>query len=207
MNSKTLIETGFAEWFPLKTLTHSNLPADQGIVVAIVDKELSGKEESDILYIGRTKKPVKKILGGYLAGYGGKNNKKINKMLFDQGYIEKASIGWMITDKPRIMQEELLMKYKEEHNDVPAWNAKKKPSVKLKETPTFRRKRAPAYKKKPAPSELVAAPKPNAKSKTAPSRKARATLAATEKAEMPKKEVTGAEAPETAKSSDTGTTT
>ncbi|HYA78347.1 MAG TPA: hypothetical protein VEF91_06475, partial [Verrucomicrobiae bacterium] len=89
MNSKTLIETGFAEWFPLKTLTHSKLPSDKGSVIVIVDQELSGKPESDILYIGRTKKPVKRILGGYLAGYGGKNTKKINQMLFDEGYIER----------------------------------------------------------------------------------------------------------------------
>ena len=45
---------------------------------------LTGKPESDILYIGRTKKPGKRILGGYLAGYGGKNTKKINQMLLDE---------------------------------------------------------------------------------------------------------------------------
>ena len=43
MNSKTLTETGFCEWLPLKTLTLSNLPADKGSVIVIVDKELSGK--------------------------------------------------------------------------------------------------------------------------------------------------------------------
>ena len=200
MNSKTLMETGFLEWFPLKTLTHSNLPADQGIVVVIADEELSEKQESDILYIGRTKKPVKKILGGFLAGYGGKNNKKINKMLFDEGYIEKACIGWMKADKPRIMQEELLMKFKEEHKDVPAWNAKKKLNVKLKETPAFRRKQASAYKKKPASSEGAVETKPRAAS----SRKSKATHARVpEKTEMPKKEETSAEAPAAAKSPDT----
>lgn len=198
------METGFIEWFPLKTLTHANLPADQGIVVVIVDTELSGKPESDVLYIGRTKKPVKKIFGGFLGGYGGKNTKKINQMLFDEGYIEKASIGWVKTDKPRIMQEELLVKYKAEHNDVPAWNAKKKLNVKLKETPAFNRKQAPAYKKKPAPSEAAVAPKP-AKRKTAPSKKSKANLPSSEKTEMPKKEETGAEA-EAAKPSDTGMT-
>ena len=91
MNSKTLMETGFSEWLPLKTLALANLPSDKGAVIIIVDKELSGKQESDILYIGRTKKPSKRILGGYLAGYGGKNTKKINQMLFNQGYIEKAA--------------------------------------------------------------------------------------------------------------------
>ena len=55
MNSTTLIETGFTEWFPLKTLTFSNLPPNKGSVIIIVDRELSEKPESDILYIGRTK--------------------------------------------------------------------------------------------------------------------------------------------------------
>lgn len=206
MNSKTLTETGFSEWFPLKTLTHANLPADQGVVVVIVDKELFGKQESDILYIGRTKKPVKKIFGGFLGGYGGKTTKKINELLLDEGYMEKACIGWMKTDKPRIMQEELLMKYKEEYGDVPVWNAKKKPSVKLKETPAFRRKQAPAYKNKPAPVEETAK-KSSAKPKTAPSRKPKATLTMPEKAEMQKKEETAPEPTETAKSSDTGMAT
>ena len=123
----------FSEWLPLKTLTLSNLPADKGSVIVIVDKELSGKPESDILYIGRTKKPAKRILGGYLAGYGGKNTKKINQMLFDEGYIEKAAISWILTDKPRIMQEELLAKFKEDHGEFPVWNAKKKLNVKPKQ--------------------------------------------------------------------------
>ena len=175
MNSKTLIETGFSEWFPLKTLTHSNLPADKGSVIVIVDKELSGKPESDILYIGRTKKPVKRILGGYLAGYGGKNTKKINQMLFDEGYIEKAAISWILTDKPRIMQEELLAKFKEEHGEFPVWNAKKKLNIKPKEAPAFKPKKAPALKTKAAPTKamLSQVTKPGPKPKTASTKKPR----------------------------------
>ena len=173
MNSKTLIETGFSEWFPLKTLTLSNLPSDKGSVIVIVDKELSGKPESDILYIGRTKKPVKRILGGYLAGYGGKNTKKINQMLFDEGYIEKAAISWILTDKPRIMQEELLAKFKEDHGELPIWNTKKKLNVKPKGTPAFKPKKAPALKTKTATPKAIAAPvtKPSPKPKIASTKK------------------------------------
>ncbi len=171
MNSKTLIETGFVEWFPLKTITHSNLPSDKGSVIIIVDKELAGKPESDILYIGRTKKPVKRILGGYLAGYGGKNTKKINQLLFDEGYIEKAAISWILTDKPRIMQEELLAKFKEDHGELPIWNTKKK-NVKPKRTPAFKPKKAPALKTKTATPKAIAAPvtKPSPKPKIASQR-------------------------------------
>ena len=209
MNSKTLIETGFSEWFPLKTLTHSNLPSDKGSVIIIVDKELSGKPESDILYIGRTKKPVKRILGGYLAGYGGKNTKKINQMLFDEGYIEKAAIGWILTDKPRIMQEELLAKFKEDHGELPIWNTKKKLNVKPKGTPAFKPKKAPALKTKAATPKAIAAPvtKPSPKPKIASTKKPAAKTETSAKTELPSKEETAAETPEKAKTSDSEITT
>jgi len=189
MNSKTLTEKGFVEWLPLKSLAHSHLPADQGIVIAMVDTELSGKPESDILYIGRTKKPSKRILGGYLGGYGGKNTKKINQMLFDNGYIEKVSISWVSTEKPRIMQEQLLATYKEEHGEVPVWNAKKKPNLKLK-TSAFRRKEAPAPKTKLVAAKNAAKPGPKPK---AVSKKSAMGVEAPPKAEVSKKEEAGAE--------------
>jgi hypothetical protein len=209
MNSKTLIETGFTEWFPLKTLTHSNLPADKGSVIIIVDKELSGKLESDILYIGRTKKPVKRILGGYLAGYGGKNTKKINQMLFDEGFIEKAAIGWVLTEKPRIMQEELLAKFKEDHGELPVWNTKKKLKVKPKGAPGFKPKKAPALKTKAATPKGITAPvaKPRSKPKLASTKKPAAKAETTAKTELPSKEETVAETSEKAKTSDSAITT
>ena len=208
MNSKTLIETGFVEWFPLKTLTHSNLPADKGSVIIIVDRELAEKPESDILYIGRTKKPVKRIMGGYLAGYGGKNTKKINQMLFDEGYIEKAAIGWILTDKPRIMQEELLAKFKKEHGELPVWNIKKK-RVKPKGTPAFKPKKAPALKTKTATPKAKAAPvtKPSPKPKIVSTKKPAAKMETPAKPEMQSKEGTAAETPEKAKTSDSAITT
>jgi hypothetical protein len=195
MNSKTLIETGFCEWLPLKTLTVSNVPSDKGSVVVIVNKELSGKPESDILYIGRTKKPAKRILGGYLAGYGGKNTKKINQMLFGEGYIEKAAISWILTDKPRIMQEELLAKFKEDHGGFPVWNTKKKVNVKPKETPVLKPKAAPKAKAVPA--------KPVPKPKIVSTRRLAAKTETPTKAEMASKGETAPETPEKAKPSDT----
>ncbi len=203
MNSKTLIETGFAEWFPLKTLMHSNLPADKGSVIVIVDKELSGKPESDILYIGRTKKPVKRILGGYLAGYGGKNTKK-NQMLFDEGYIEKAAIAWILTEKPRIMQEELLAKFKADHGELPIWNTKKKLNVKPKGTPAFKSKKAPALKTKTATPKAMASPvtKPAPKPKITSTKKPVAKTETPAKMELPSKEEPAPEMPEKAKPSD-----
>ena len=209
MNSKTLIETGFVEWFPLKAITHSNLPADKGSVIIIVDNELSGKPESDILYIGRTKNPVKRILGGYLAGYGGKNSKKINQMLFEEGYIEKAAIGWILTEKPRIMQEELLAKFKADHGELPVWNTKKKLNVKPKRTPAFKPKKAPALKTKTAAPKAIAAPvtKPRSKPKIVSTKKPAAKMETSAKTEQPSKEETAAETPEKAKTPSSTTTT
>jgi hypothetical protein len=185
MNSKNLLETGFSECLALKNITFANLPQDKGSVIVIVDQELSGKPESDILYIGRTKKPLKRILGGYLAGYGGKNTKKINNMLLNEGYIEKAAISWMLTEKPRIMQEELLAKFKKDHGELPIWNTKKKLSVKPKATAAFKPKAAPAAKHKAVAPKTVASS--TTKPKTAASKKAPAKEEASTKTESTSK--------------------
>jgi hypothetical protein len=173
MNSKTLIETGFCEWIPLKTLSFSTLPQDKSSVVIIVDKELSGKPESDILYIGRAKNVAKKILGGYLAGYGRKSTKKINQMLFDDGYIERAAVTWTLTEKPRLMQKELLTKFKEEHGGFPAWNNKKKLLVKPKPAPAFKPKKTTVTKTTAVAPKAVAnsVKKSTPKSRIVPTKK------------------------------------
>jgi len=156
MNSKTLVETGFSECTPLKNLSFSVLPQDKSSVIVIVDQELSGKPASDILYIGRAKKTAKKIMGGYLAGYGGKANKKINQMLFDDGYMEKVAISWTLTDKPKLMQKEMLAKFKEEHGNLPSWNSKKKQSAKTKATVAAKPKKTLSLKPKKAQQKVVA---------------------------------------------------
>ncbi len=179
MNSKTLIETGFSECIPMKNLSFSVLPSDKSSVIVIFDKELSGKPESDILYIGRAKRAAKKIMGGYLAGYGGKNTKKINELLFDDGYIERAVVSWNLTDKPRQMQKALLTKFEEDHGNLPLWNAKKKLSGKTKVSPPAKPKKAPALKTtrvtpkvvassvtKPVPKSKIVRKKPAAKEET-----------------------------------------
>jgi hypothetical protein len=128
MNSLTLKEKGFAEFLPLKGLQFSSLPQNKNSIIVIADATVTGKPASDILYIGKTKKPAKRIFGGYLAGYGGKTTRKIHSTLFDEGYIEKASVSWMLTDNPKTAQKELLENFKKEHGDYPAWNTPKKPA-------------------------------------------------------------------------------
>jgi hypothetical protein len=195
MNSKTLIETGFSECFPLKTVKLTDIPADQGTVIVIVDKELSDKPESDILYIGRTKRPSKRILGGYLGGYGGRNTRKINQMLFDEGYLEKVAISWIVTDKPRIMQEELLAKHKTEHGEVPVWNVRKKITPKSKKSPKLKPNKTSSTKSKVTTKIARAKSKSITKPKLAPNKKPKAKAEISAKTEMPQQEESG---PETA---------
>jgi len=126
MNSTSIKEMGFTEWYPLKSLSFSNLPYNKGSVFVIIDKTLSGKGVSDVIYVGRSKKLTKKILGGYVSGYGGKNAKKINSKLFDEGYMDKTAISWILSDDPKSLQKELLTKFSKEHGEVPSWNVKKK---------------------------------------------------------------------------------
>jgi len=207
MNSKNLFETGFSECLPLKTLTFSNVPQDKSAVIVIVDQELTGKSGSDILYIGRTKKPLKRILGGYLVGYGGKNTKKINQLLFNEGYIEKTAISWMLTEKPRVMQEELLVKFKEDHGEIPVWNTKKKLSVKTKGTPAFKpkEKAAPASKAKAVTPKTIAkkAAKVGSKNKVVSPKKAAAKEEMSTKTDVSSKGETAPEMAEKAKNETT----
>lgn len=126
MNSLTLKEIGFSDLVPLCSLSFLNLPNDKRIVFALVDKTLSEKTGSDILYIGRSKKPVKKILGSYLAGFGRKNSKKIYFKLFDEGYIEKIALSWIASDNPKATQKEFLGKFVKEQGEYPKWNVAKK---------------------------------------------------------------------------------
>jgi hypothetical protein len=129
MNSLTLKEKGFAEFTPLKRLSFSSLLFDKSSVFVLADSTLTGKSISDILYIGKTKKPTKRVFGGYLAGYGGKTTRKINSMLLNDGYLEKVAISWMLSENPKLTQKELLENYKKEHGEYPAWNVSKKVPV------------------------------------------------------------------------------
>ena len=149
MNSLTLKENGFADFVPLKGLAFNNIQDNRGSVLVLVDSTLTGKPTSDILYIGRTKKPVKKILGGYVAGYGGKTTRKINSKLIDEGYIEKVAISWSPSDNPKVVQLELLENFKKDHGEYPVWNASKKTSQKTLPIPKVAK---PRSARKPAKS-------------------------------------------------------
>jgi hypothetical protein len=135
MNSITLKEKGFTDFIPLKQLTFTSLPHNKSSVFILADCTLTGKTTSDILYIGKSKKPTKRIFGGYLSGYGGKTTRKINSMLLNDGYLEKVVISWMLSDNPKQAQQELLENFKKEENAYPVWNTSKKAPAAPKPTP------------------------------------------------------------------------
>jgi hypothetical protein len=122
MNSLTLKEKGFVEFHSIKDLSFSVIPLDKPVVLALADKSLSGKPTSDILFIGKTKKPAKRIFAGYFAGYGGKTTKRINAKLVRDGYLEKIVVSWLISDDAKVVQEKLLEDFKKEHGQYPEWN-------------------------------------------------------------------------------------
>ena len=151
MNSLTLKEKKkFTEFTPLKELTLSQVPSDKGCVIVLADKTLSGNPTSDILYIGRSKKPAKRIFGGYIAGYGGKINKKINTNLCKEGCLEKIVISWLTSEDPKATQQELLETFKKEHGNYPAWNVKK-----TEKTPTKPKQTTKTTKAKPTAAKTV----------------------------------------------------
>ncbi|MCW4005769.1 MAG: hypothetical protein NWF04_04130 [Candidatus Bathyarchaeota archaeon] len=179
MNSQTLKEHGFTELSPLKELCVMNLPSKTNNVFVLIDKSLSGQTQSDILYIGRTKKPAKKVFGGYISGsLNGKEISKIHAALFSDGYIETACISWLPSDNPKTTQKELLSNYKKEHGTYPIWNNpnKKAPQKTAKTTKpkTPHKTKAPA---KPKPAEKPKAESQPATPKTAPARRPRKTTA------------------------------
>jgi hypothetical protein len=146
MNSKTLKENGFTEFYPLNTLSVSNIGKNGSQVFVLADKTVTAEPNSDILFIGRAIQPLKKIFGGYIGGSGGKTAKKIHTALFDGGFIDKVCIGWMNTDNPKVGQRELLEKFRVEHGRYPIWNSNKRAPVPTKR-PSVAPRKAPKTQK------------------------------------------------------------
>ena len=135
MNSLDLKENGFADFVSLQSLAFSTIPKEKSSIIVLVDTSLMGKPTSDILYIGKSKKPIKRIFGGYLAGYGGKTTRKINSLLFDDGYLEKVEISWIQSDDIKAEQQKLLENFKKEHGKYPVWNTSKNTKPKTQTKP------------------------------------------------------------------------
>jgi hypothetical protein len=151
MNSSTLKEKGFVDFVLLQGLTFSSLPTEKGVVLVLADNTQAGKPNSDILYVGKSKKLAKRVFGGYLSGYGGKTARKINSKLQNEGYMDKITISWMESENPKQAQQQILDDFKKEHGDCPPWNQSKKAAVKVK---PVSEKKAPAHSARKKPAKL-----------------------------------------------------
>ncbi len=80
MNSLTLKEDGFTDFVPLKGLPFSSLPYNKSSVIVIADSTLTGKPASDIVYIGKTKKPTKEYSEATSAATAGKPLEKYMRL-------------------------------------------------------------------------------------------------------------------------------
>ncbi len=147
MNSLTLKENGFQEFLPLKGLQFTSLPYNKNSVIVLADCTATGKPASDILYIGKSKKPIKRVFGGYLAGYGGKTTRKIHSLLFNDGFIEKVAVSWLPIDDSKAKQKELLESFKKQHGEYPIWNNSRKSAPKPQKAPKIAKANLP--KKQP----------------------------------------------------------
>ena len=119
-------------------------------LLILADCTLAGKPTSDILYIGKSKKPSKRVFGGYLLDTAAKQPEKSIQCFLMTDILEKVTISWMISDDPKVTQQELLKKFKKEHGEYPAWNILKKmppkPQPKPKATPKVAKPRPTANK-------------------------------------------------------------
>lgn len=123
MNSESLEEYGFKGWYPLNKITVSDVPYKQSGVYAIKLKTALERKigKSDILYVGSSDNLSRRIFGNHLGGVGGKTTQRIHKSLFEEGYLEKTEISWVITEN-RGMEKDLRFKYFQEHKELPLWN-------------------------------------------------------------------------------------
>ena len=62
--------------------------------------------------------------------------------------MAKEAISWMLTDNPKVSQQELLENFKKDNGEYPAWNTSNKTPQETKPKPKVT-KESPA-KKKPA---------------------------------------------------------
>ena len=128
MDSKSLEEWGFKEWCPLNRLAISNIsetpPYEQKGTCAIRLKNTLKRKVgySDILYIGSSKNLVRRFFKEYLGGSGGQTTQRIHKLLFEENFLEKTEISWVITENFKKLETDLKIKYYQEHGGWPPWN-------------------------------------------------------------------------------------
>jgi hypothetical protein len=148
MKTDKLTDLGFTKWYPLAEISASEFK-DAGEVVFVLRHKGTGQRAvPEVRYVGRAKRPLRKILGGLVGGYGGKTTAGINKKLMTRNTIRRINISWKASKDSKTEQSKILEEYKALNGDIPLWNRKKeKPKAPPKKKETKQKK--PAKPAKP----------------------------------------------------------
>jgi hypothetical protein len=125
MKTKKLTDLGFTKWHPLTEVSASELKNTGEVVFVLRYKGTGQRAVPEVRYIGRAKRPMRKILGGLVGGYGGKTTMGINKKLMTRNTISRINISWRASKDSKAEQKKILEEYKAVNGDVPLWNRKK----------------------------------------------------------------------------------
>jgi len=134
MENEKLTDLGFKKWHKMGRLSASDLKG-AGEIVFVLRQSGRGRSTPEVLFIGRSKRPMKKILGGIITGSGGKGATKIHKALMKDNAIESTSISWKASKDSKAEQKKLLSEFKSEHGSLPNWNGGGKQKLGRTKTP------------------------------------------------------------------------
>jgi len=122
MKSTDVQKLGFSSFQKLGPDMTNNIPAEPGVYVfRAADKRMIGrlKGKSDILYIGCSLKSIRRRLGFYFKpGPTQWTNIRINSLL-NRYPVE---IAYKISSAPKYEESKILLKYFEEHDELPPFN-------------------------------------------------------------------------------------
>ena len=122
MDSSNLSKLGFSQWYPFNKQNLKNAPPETGVyVLRKCGGELFGRlnGQSDILYIGSTKKSLKSRLQQYIhPGPTQWTNQRIHK------YTKENSVeaSWLSCNEPKSLEHDLLKQYYFDHGELPPLN-------------------------------------------------------------------------------------
>jgi hypothetical protein len=133
MKTEKLTDLGFTKWHPLAEISASDLKGTGEVVFVLRYKGTGKRSVPEVRYIGRSKRPIRKILGGIVGGFGGKTTTDINRKLMTRNIISRINISWKASKDSKLEQKKILKEFSALNGDVPLWNrVKAKPKTKLK---------------------------------------------------------------------------
>ncbi len=116
------MSSSFNQWYLLSNLALSHLPKHGDFPACYAMREA---ETGQILKFGCTGNFRKRIVGNYMAGFGGQTTQRIHGELFSKGMISKIEISWIETKdaaESKTMESQFRKAHKELHGIRPVWD-------------------------------------------------------------------------------------